>query len=188
MVLILGGLLLVSLRQQGMVQPLFIPTALPTRIPQVYADEAEAQFAAGNLKAAVAAYRQAVQADPKNLNYWVAMARIQVFAQQYEEALESADTALMVAPNDAKAKAVYAWALDWNVAYGCRCKTLAEAEAAAVTAIALDKNYAPAHAYYSEILNDSGKWEQGFREAETAQRLAPNLLEAERALGYANES
>ena len=41
-VLIFGGLLLVSLRQQGMVQPLFIPTPPPTRIPQVYADEAEA--------------------------------------------------------------------------------------------------------------------------------------------------
>ena len=188
LVLILGGLLVVSLRQQGLVQPLFIPTLAPTRIPQVYADEAEAQFAAGNLKAAVAAYRGAVQADPKNLNYWVAMARVQIFAQQYDEALASAGNALMVSPNDAKARAIYAWALDWNVAYGCRCKTLAEAESAAVTAIALDSNYAPAHAYYSEILNDAGKWNQGFTEAETALRLAPNLLEAERALGYANES
>ena len=186
--LILGGILLVSLKQQGMVQPLFIPTALPTRIPQVYADEAEAQFDAGNLDKAIEAYQHAVEADPKNLNYWVAKARIEVFAQKYEAALETAGNAIMVAPNDAKAKAVYAWALDWNVAYGCRCKTFAEAESAAVTAIALDKNYAPAHAYYSEILNDSGKFEQGFREAETAQRLAPNLLEAERALGYANES
>ena len=37
-----------------------------------------------------------------------------------------------MAPNDAKARAIYAWALDWNVAYGCHCTTLAEAEAAAV--------------------------------------------------------
>src|SRR5436853_7362386 len=93
--LILGGILVVSLRQQGMVQPLFIPTPQPTRIPQVYADEAEAQFAAGNLNAAIEAYRHAVLADPKNLNYWVAMARIQVFAQKYDQALKSAEQAQM---------------------------------------------------------------------------------------------
>jgi tetratricopeptide (TPR) repeat protein len=95
---------------------------------------------------------------------------------------------VLIAPNDAKARAIYAWALDWNVSAGCRCHTLAEAEAAAVQAIALDSNYAPAHAYYSEILNDSSKFNQGFQEAETSARLAPNLLESERALGYANES
>jgi tetratricopeptide (TPR) repeat protein len=186
--LIFGGLLLLGLRtQQGRVQPLFQPTAEPTRIAQSYADEAEAQFAAGNMKAAIAAYQHATQ-SAKNLDYEVALARIQVFAEQYEEALKTAQDAILIAPNDAKSRGIYAWALDWNVSAGCHCKTLAEAEAAAVQAIALDGNYAPAHAYYSEILNDSGKWQQGFQEAETAARLAPNLLESERALGYANES
>jgi tetratricopeptide (TPR) repeat protein len=186
--LIFGGLLLLGLQRQGTVHPLFQPTLAPTRVPQSYADEAEAQFAAGNMKAAIAAYKQATQADPKNLDYEVALARIQVFAEDYQGAFDSATQALLVAPNDAKSRAVYAWALDWNVTSGCHCKTLAEAEAAAVQAIALDANYAPAHAYYSEILNDEGKWSQGFQEATTAARLAPNLLESERALGYANES
>ncbi|MCC6190216.1 MAG: tetratricopeptide repeat protein, partial [Anaerolineales bacterium] len=103
-------------------------------------------------------------------------------------ALESAETAVLVAPNDVKSKAILAWALDWNVNAGCRCRTLAEAESAAVTAIALDSNYAPAHAYYSEILNDAQKWSQGFQEAENALQLDPNLLEAHRAMGYAYES
>jgi tetratricopeptide (TPR) repeat protein len=186
--LIFGGLLLVGLQRQGSVQPLFSPTAEPTRIPQSYADEAEAQFAAGNMTAAIAAYKKATQSSPKNLDYKVALGRIQIFAEKYQDALNTAVDALLVAPNDAKVRAIYAWALDWNVSVGCRCKTLAEAEAAAVQAIALDGNYAPGHAYYSEILNDSGKWSQGFQEAETAARLAPNLLESERALGYANES
>jgi tetratricopeptide (TPR) repeat protein len=57
-----------------------------------------------------------------------------------------------------------------------------------VTAIALDSNYAAAHAYYSEILNDAQKWSQGFQEAELALSLDPNLLEAHRAMGYAYES
>ena len=57
--LIFGGLLLLGLRtQQGRVQPLFQPTAEPTRIPQSYADEAEAQFAAGHMKEAIAAYKK----------------------------------------------------------------------------------------------------------------------------------
>jgi tetratricopeptide (TPR) repeat protein len=186
--LIFGGLLLLALKQQGRVQPLFSATAAPTRVPQSYADEAEAQFAAGNMKEAIKAYQDATRAAPKDLDYKVALARIQIFASQDPDALTTAQDALLIAPNDAKARAIYAWALDWNVSAGCHCKTLAEAEAAAVQAIALDGNYAPAHAYYSEILNDSGKWQQGFQEAETAARLAPNLLESERALGYANES
>jgi hypothetical protein len=53
--LIAGGLFLISLERRGVVQPLFEPTAAPTRIPQTYAEEAEAQFASGNLQAAIAA-------------------------------------------------------------------------------------------------------------------------------------
>ena len=180
--------MLLGLQRQGRVQPLFSPTVEPTRVPQSFADEAEAQFAAGNMKAAIAAYQHATQSSPKNLDFKVALARIQIFAEQDQAALQTAADAILIAPNDAKSRAIYSWAIDWNVASGCHCKTLAEAESAAVQAIALDGNYAPAHAYYSEILNDSGKVQQGFQEAETAARLAPNLLESERALGYSNES
>lgn len=189
LVLLIGaGVFLVSLRQQGVVQPLFQPTAAPTRIPTTYANEGEAWFAAGKLTEAIAAYDLATKADPKNLDYWVAKARIEIYAERYEDALVSAETALLVAPNDAKSKTMYAWALDGNVFFGCRCRTLAEAEATIVTAIALDSNYALAHAVYSEILNDGQKWSQGFQEAETALRLNPNLLEAHRAMAYAYES
>lgn len=187
-VLIAAGLTVLALEDQGHVQPLFQATAVPTRVPQSFADEAEAQFAAGNLKAAAAAYQQAVAIDPENLDYHVALARIQIYAGQYEEALETARDALLLDSNNAKAKAIYAWALDWNVVYGCRCTSLTEAESTAQLAIALDTNYAQAHAYYSEILNDAGKWSQGYAEAETALRLDPNSLDAHRALGYARES
>ena len=186
--LIAAGVFLVSLTNQGVVKPLFQPTAAPTRFPQTYADEGQAWFAAGRLKDAIAAYDQATKADEKNVDYWVAKSRIEIYAERYGAALESAETAVLVSPNDTKSKTAYAWALDWNVAWGCRCRTLAEAEAAVVTAIALDSNYAPAHAVYSEILNDGQKWSQGFQEAETALRLDPNLLEAHRAMAYAYES
>jgi tetratricopeptide (TPR) repeat protein len=187
-VLIAAGLVVLALERQGTVQPLFQATAVPTRVPQSFADEAEAHFAAGNLKAAAVAYTQAVAGDPENLDYWVSLARIQIYGGQYEAALESAQKALLIDSNNAKSKAIYAWALDWNVVYGCRCTSLTEAESAAQLAIALDTNYAPAHAYYSEILNDAGKWSQGYTEAEVALRLDPNSLDAHRAMGYARES
>lgn len=181
LVLIGGGLFLISLREQGKVQPLFIPTATATRTSRSWAEEAEAQFSAGKLKEAINAYRKATETDTQNVDYWVSLARIQIYAQQYPEALESAGTALLVAPNSAKAKAINAWALDWN-------GRLDEAQAAAVQAIALDSNYAPAHAYYSEILNDAQKWQQGTNEAELALSLDPTALDAHRAMGYAAES
>src|SRR5689334_3372172 len=98
LVLLIGaGLFLVSLQRQGVVQPLFQPTAAPTRIPETYADEGEAWFAAGKLKEAIAAYDLATRSDQKNLDYWVAMSRIQIYAEDYEGALKSAETALLVA-------------------------------------------------------------------------------------------
>src|SRR5574337_719695 len=136
MVLIGAGLLIYGLNKRGTVQPLFIPTPTTTRVPSSYAEEAEALFAAGKLATAIPVYREAVQRDPMNVDYWVALARIQIYGQQYAEGLKSAQTALLVSPNSAKAKAIYAWALYWN-------DRVDEAQAAAVQAIALDPNYAP---------------------------------------------
>src|SRR5689334_21180404 len=79
--LIGAGVFLVSLRQQGVVPALFEPTAAPTRIPATFANEGEAWFASGKLKEAIAAYDQATQADPKNLDYWVAKSRIEIYAE-----------------------------------------------------------------------------------------------------------
>ncbi len=188
LVLILSGLLVINGFRSGDLRPAFIPTATATRVALSHAAEAEAQFSAGKLPQAIEAYNKALAIDTQNADYWVALARIQIYGREYADALETAERGLLVAPNSAKTKAVYAWALDWNVNNGCRCKTLAEAEAAAVQAIAIDGNYAPAHAYYSEILNDGQKWEQGSREAQLALALDPNSLDAHRAMGYANES
>src|SRR5215216_1195270 len=103
-ILISAGVFLVSLKNQGVVKPLFEPTAAPTRFPETYANEGQAWFAAGKLKEAITAYDQATKADPKNLDYWVAKSRIEIYAGLYEDALEDATTAQLVAPNDAKTK------------------------------------------------------------------------------------
>jgi tetratricopeptide (TPR) repeat protein len=181
LILIGAGLFLLGQYQRGDVQPLFIPTPTATRLPRVYAEEAEAQFAAGNLATAIPVYEKALAGDPKNVDYWAALARIQIYDGQYAEALKTAADALVVAPNNAKAKAIYAWALFWNDRDD-------EAQAVAVQAIALDGNYAPAHAYYSEILSSALKVEQAAREAEIALSLDPTSVDAHRAMGIANET
>lgn len=183
LVLIGGSFFILNQWQRGQVQPLFIPTPTATRLPRSYAEEAEAQFAAGNLATAVYVYQKALEGDAQNVDYWVALARIQIYDQHYAEALESGGTALLVAPNSVKAKAISAWALYWN-------DRVDEAQAAAVQAIALDGNYAPAHAYYSEILSDATiqRWEQAAREAQLALSLDPTSVDAHRAMGVANES
>ncbi len=181
--LIGGGFLIYALNQRGTVQPLFIPTPTATRVPSSYAEEAEQWFAAGKLATAIPVYLEAVQRDPKNADYWISLARIQIYDKQYAEALKSAGTAHLISPNSAKAKAIYAWALYWN-------DRVDEAQATAVQAIALDSNYAPAHAYYSEILNDPTimRWDQAAQEAQLALSLDPNSVDAQRAMGIANES
>jgi tetratricopeptide (TPR) repeat protein len=186
--LILGGVLLLGLNVRGVVQPIGEPTPAPTRSAISYAEEAEALFAAGRLDKAAEAYKEATTRDTRNVDYWVALARIQIYNRQYEPALNTAETARLVAPNNVKAKAIYAWAVFWNFGLtGCKCKTQEEALAAAREALALDRNYAPAHAYYSEILNDAGQFTEGASQAQQALALDPNSLDARRAMGMANE-
>ena len=84
-----------------------------------------------------------------------------------EQALETADTAVLIEPDNSMAHAVRALALDWIGEYE-------EATNAAVRAIQLDANNSLAHAYYSEILADTQRWAQSGDEAQLALSLNPN--------------
>ncbi|HQL40398.1 MAG TPA: hypothetical protein PKV95_13050, partial [Anaerolineaceae bacterium] len=92
----------------------FEATATPTRTLDSYALEAQVQFDAGNLNAAIAAYQLAVQMDPNNGQLWAELARIQAYssslltaeterAQRMQEALASADQAVAIAPDSSLA-------------------------------------------------------------------------------------
>lgn len=180
LLLLLGGVFLLGLYAQGQVQPLGQPTLGPTRNPQSYLEEAKAQFAAGHLKQAIAAYQKAKNADSENVDIVIALARTQILDEQFEAAVKTTSEALVQDNEHPKLNAIHAWALD-------KVGRLDEAQAAALKAISLDNTYAPAHAYYSEILNDGGFWDQGFAEAQTALQLDPNLFESRWAMGYSNE-
>lgn len=190
LVLIAGALYL--LRRTPDIPKPFIPTPTPTRSAASYAGEAEAQFAAGRLDEAIAAYRQAILVEPKNLGYYVALSRLLTYSSatlateaerraRLEEAIERADTAVLIDPNSSQAHAVRALALDWAGQYD-------EASNAVVRAIQLDANNPLALAYYAEILTDQQKWAQAVDVARQAVDLAPNSLDTHRTYAYVLES
>jgi len=107
----------------------------------------------------------------------VNLARIQILAGQYDEALESAELGLLRNPNNPLAHAMRAWALDFQGSY-------LEAEAAIKRALEFDGNSAIAHAIYAEILVDQGNFDAAAAESRLAVELDPSILEARRARGY----
>jgi len=180
-VVIMGCLYLLSQVRNEAIQPLFVPTATATRSPTAYGEQAQAQFSAGQLKAAIDSYNSALELEPTRADYWIQLARIQVYASQAEEGVESARNALLIDPENSTAHAVHALALDWTEKYD-------EAADAAVRAIQLDPNNALAHAYYSEILVDTQRYAQARDEAKAALQIDPNSMDAYRAWGFYLES
>lgn len=167
----------------------FVPTPTATRAPESYITEAETLFTQGKLLQSIESYRQAIAVNPDNPAIYIAMAKVQVFAGQYEDAQISAEDALLLNPDNSMAHAVRAWALDFQSDY-------LEAEAGIKRALELDPNNALAHAYYAEILVDSivsgsGTFEsmdKAIEESRVALALAPDSLEARRARGYILEA
>jgi tetratricopeptide (TPR) repeat protein len=159
--------------------PLFIATTTPTRSPEAYVNEAEQYYKQGKLTQAIAAYKEAIAVDPYNTSNYVTLARIQVFAGQYQDAITNAQNALLKNPNNPLAHAVEGWALSFTG------DSLA-AEAAIKRALELDPNNALAHAYYAEILTSTGNFDdinKAIEESRVARQLDPSLLEVHRARG-----
>jgi tetratricopeptide (TPR) repeat protein len=157
----------------------FIPTPTITRSPESFVNEAQQFYEDGKLTQAIDAYEQAIIADPNNPTLYVALARIQIFAGEYQDALTNAQNALLKNPNNPMAHAVQAYAQSLLGDH-------LEAEASIKRALELDSNSAIAHAYYAEILINKGDFEDLDRaaaESRLAKELDPNALEVHRARG-----
>ena len=159
----------------------FEATPTPTRSPESLVTEARALYEDGKLPRAIEAYQAAINASPEDPTLYIAIARVQVFAGQYEEAQSNAENALLLNSNNSMAYAVHAWALDFQEGKND------EALESIAKALELDPNNALAHAYYVEILVDSGLFENYAKaadESRIALALAPDLLETRRARAY----
>lgn len=162
----------------------FEATPTPTRSPESYVTEAQALFEDGKLLQSIDAYQSAINASPEDPLLYIAIARVQVFAGQYEAAQENAENALLLNPNNSMAHAVHGWALDFQEGKNSEAKDSIE------EALRLDPNNALAYAYYVEILVDSGfdNYAKAAEESRKALALAPDMLETHRARGYILEA
>lgn len=166
-----------------------VPSPTITRSPESFVSEAEDYFNQGKLLQAIESYKQAVIVRPDDPATYIALARVQVWAGQYEEAQTSAEDALLLNNNNAMAHAVLAWAKDFQGDY-------LEAQTSIKKALELDTQNPLIYAYYVEILvdsNNSGSGEVGtidiaIENSNKAIALNPNLIETRRARGYLLEA
>jgi len=175
-VMILGGVWMLQQMDKGEIRPLFQATATPTRAPESYLQEGNANFTAGNLNAAILAYQEALELNPNDAQTWAKLARIQTYSSTFLitnpekrdsllKALESARKAVELAPEDSTVRAILAFTLDWNANSNFHTSEevqdfLAQADQEALIAQQLDNTNTLALAYYAEILVDEGKWNQ----------------------------
>jgi tetratricopeptide (TPR) repeat protein len=203
-VLIVFFLTILSGIASGEVQPLFMPTPTPTRTTHSYVVEGETHFSAGNLDAAIEAFRQATALDPEDPYLFTELARIQAYSssllttdaersQRLQEALDSINQAKALAPRDSQVLAVRAFVLDWNanpllVDEETAEDLLNEAEAEVVLALQLDNTNTLALAYYAEILVDQKKWNQAQQYIQQAVERDPTLMDVHRIQAYTYET
>jgi tetratricopeptide (TPR) repeat protein len=172
------------------VPPLFIPTLTPTRSPASFVLEAESLFQAGKLSQAEASYLEAIAVNPRETNHYIELARVRVFAGNYVDAETAARDALVIDPNSALAHAVLGWSMDFQAGQEQdptrKSELLADAMEHAEQALKINPNSALVNAFYAEILIDYDitEYERALEAAERSLELAPNLLEAHRAMGY----
>ncbi|MCC6147486.1 MAG: tetratricopeptide repeat protein [Anaerolineaceae bacterium] len=201
--LLILSLFLLRAVKQDQIQSPFAATPVPTRSAASFTSEGETHFVAGNLPAAIEAYRKAAEVDPKNATIRAELARIQVYSSaslttdtqkrtRLLEAQESIKQAVELAPDDSSVHAVRAMVLDWlsnpNIAGDQRDAYLAEAEQAAVRALQLDNQNALALAYYSEILLDQQKYLQAEQYIRQAVERDPTLMDIHRVNGLVMET
>lgn len=164
----------------------FDATPTATRSPEGLAAEADKLFNDGKLFQAIDMYQEAINASPQNPTYYIAIARIQVWAGRYEEAQANAENAILLDPENSMAHAVRAWALDFQNGDEKKAEAMKDIQ----RAVELDPNNALAHAYYAEILIDTDLFEnydKAAEESRVAVNLNPNLLETHRARAYVLE-
>ena len=167
----------------------FISTPTVTRDPESYVTEAEGLFAEGKLLQSIDSYMEAIRITPDDPTLYIALARVQIFAGKYDDALVNAENSLLLNPNSSMAQAVRGWALTQKGDY-------TTADDSLQTALRLDPNNGLAHAYdaflYGKLTENSvGAYINPIRtaidESRTATTLAPNSLEAHWARAYIYE-
>jgi len=193
LVLIGAGLYLLTVEPE-IVQERFRATPTATRTAETYAADAATYYMDGDLDKAIQAYEEAIRHDPTVLGYYIELTRLLVFESRYDEALDYADTALFVEPDNPAAMAVRAMAMDWksnalsdegleNEADDMLREALSEVN----RAVEQDPSSAVGFAYQAEILFDLGSYDMADEAIETALLIDKENLDVQRIAGYVAE-
>ncbi len=188
--------------QSGEIQPLFMATPTATRSATSYREEGTAFFNAGNLDAAISAYKDALTANPSDYVGWTELARIQTYSAslltqdrrrtRMAEARESIDNAIALMPQDSMANAVKAFVYNWSGSSASnaaeRQAFVSEASTAAILAVQMDNRNVLAQAYQAEILVDQQQYDQALQRAQMAVALDPNSMDTRRVYAYVLEA
>lgn len=143
----------------------------------------ERAYLAGDIEASVNYYQQAARMSPNNIDILFEYGRMLIYrsyaGRSYRDravkALEVAQQAVKVAPENPRAQALLCMALLEN-------GSPEEAIGAGLRAVQLAPKYAEAHAYLSLAYRDAQRPNQAFTEAEQAVQLDGDSLDARRAL------
>jgi tetratricopeptide (TPR) repeat protein len=190
--------------ESGSVKPFLLPTPTPTRTANSFIEEGEAKFNSGDLEGAITAYQEAANFDPNNARSFSELARIQAYSssllstdaarfQRLKEAVDSANQAAEINPDDTNVQAIRAFVLDWYSASALitpqeRQTALNDAESSAVRALQLDAENEQALAFFAEILVDQQKWTQAEETIQKAVEINPDSMDVQRVYGYVLES
>lgn len=149
--------------------------------------QADQAYQEGHLMEAVELYRQASEASPEDVNNYVQVARLLIYQaavsppdqsdELLAQALEAANTAVLVDPFDPAGYAVLGKVYDWQGRPDQASSTLLQA-------IDIDKDYALAHSYMAEAQIDLGRWEQAGTSIDQALALAGDNVDVRRDYGY----
>jgi tetratricopeptide (TPR) repeat protein len=164
----------------------FLPTPTATRDPESFVTDGQNLFAEGKLLPSIDAYKEAISVKPNDPSTYIALARVEIFAGQYADALVNAENSLLLNPNNSLAHGIRAWALTQTSDYEGADTSLQEA-------LRLDPNNGIILAYkaflYGKMYeNNAGPSLDPLPVAIAASKdavtLAPNSLEAHWARAY----
>lgn len=139
--------------------------------------EGQAFFLKSDLAGAEKVFRAAVKADPNDLQALFGLTDVHLFQPQYhQQALESAEAALKLAPDDPAALARLSWALQGKHRFE-------EARKTAEKAVEVGPNSALAHIALADIQSAMYEFDAAYQSAQKAVELDENSANGWTTLG-----
>jgi tetratricopeptide (TPR) repeat protein len=188
LVLVAAFLIYVNKVVEPLSPNLFVASPTATISPETFLAKAEGLAVEGKYSQALLEYQKAIQADPKNPAFYIAIARLNIFSGDYTTAVTNASNALLLGNTSSQAEALKGFALAFS-------GNFLEGQSSLNRAIELDSANPYAYAYLSilyaqQIINGQGaigNLDKAIEASRKAVTLAPNALETHWARGVVLE-